>query len=140
MSLVNTELQIIQSVCGQDTCCRHPTLSWLLLDYLDNLQREQSVDYFVIFHSDFIFGCCCRFGNSIAVGGQWIEYFDEIEIVQRIHSRPLNQNIKSYNKTKANYFLRDTIIKYIKSTVISNKVDSTNRCEALKEVMYLNYV
>ena len=41
VSLVNTELQIIQSVCGQDTCCRHPTLSWLLLDYLDNLQREQ---------------------------------------------------------------------------------------------------
>ena len=24
VSLVNTELQIIQSVCGQDTCCRHP--------------------------------------------------------------------------------------------------------------------
>ena len=44
-----------------------------------------------------------------------------------------NQNIKSYNKTKGNYFLRDTIMKYIKSAVISK---TENLCTSI----YLQYV
>ena len=44
-----------------------------------------------------------------------------------------NQNIKSYNKTKGNYFLRDTIMKYIKSAVISK---TENLCTST----YLQYV
>ena len=90
VSLVNTELQIWDNSISLWTGHMLPSsYSIVIASGLSGQSSEgASVDYFVIFHSDFILGFCCRFGNSIAVGGQWIEYFDEIEIVQRIHSRP----------------------------------------------------
>ena len=131
VSLVNTDNSI--SPCtGHMLPSSQPTLSWLVLD---NLQRERSgvgiilSSFILILFWDVVVGLEIRLLWEV----------NELNILMRLKlSREfilvlINQNIKSYNKTKGNYFLRDTIIKYIKSAVISK---TENLCTST----YLQYV